>query len=231
MSEKGLRGKVIGIIRSPRQGFNDIEEGDLWKGALIILLIATLAAISGMAYASKIEVNLSRPSQGTPHGPGMFGGPGGQGIDVDPQTMKDSLVTLWGLANGMGTITRWLFPSLLVILAAKILVGGGSARRMLAMTGFASIPFVVQQVLRLIDAQRITPLELATLMASRAAATNLVTKILSQTLNVLHIFGIMTLVLTVYAVSTNYETTVRKASSVTLAAYAVYILLKVFLPI
>ena len=231
MSEKGLRGKVIGIIRSPRHGFNDIEEGDLRKGALIILLIATLAAIAGMAYASKIEVNLSRPSQGTPHGPGMFGGPGGQGIDVDPQTMKDSLVTFWGLANGIGTITRWLFPSLLVILAAKILVGGGSARRMLAMTGFASIPFVVQQVLRLIDAKRVTPLELATLMASRATATNLVTKILSQTLNVLHIFGIMTLVLTVYAVSTNYETTVRKASSVTLAAYAVYILLKVFLPI
>lgn len=131
----------------------------------------------------------------------------------------------------MGAFTRWLIPSALVLITAKILIGDGSTRRMLAMTAFASLPQLAQQLLRVVDASTISSVDLTALRTALFPPTSLVLKALNQGVKVFNVFGLLTLALTVYAVSANYGSPKRRALTVSVSAYLAYVLLKVFLPI
>jgi hypothetical protein len=122
-------------------------------------------------------------------------------------------------------------PSLLVLLTAKVLVGEGSSRRMLAMTGFAFMPMAAQQLLRVLDAMTISSANLAALTASQLTSTGLIGKILNQAISVFTVFGLLTVLLNTYAVSANYEVDTRKSAKATVAAYLIYVLLRAFIPI
>jgi hypothetical protein len=102
---------------------------------------------------------------------------------------------------------------------------------MLAMTGFASAPRIIQQLLRVIDAYTISAADIASLTATQAAASGLLGKLVNQAFTIFNLFGILTIVLTAVAVSVNYEATPRKAAFVTVLAYIVYMILRVYLPI
>jgi len=223
---RGFAGKVMGVIASPREAFKDIEEGDLRKGVAIVLLVAILSAWAGMAYASKMEFNFAGVRQGGMFRPGAHDSP-----VIDAEAIRSRLAPFVALGNGLVAVTRWLVPSVLVLLSAKVLVGQGSSRRILAMTGFASVPRLAQQAIRVVDAYTITAPELAAYMASQGAATGLPGRILNQAMNVIDIFGLATIVLTVFAVSVNYEADTRKSAVVTVAAYLIYVLLRAFIPI
>jgi fluoride ion exporter CrcB/FEX len=131
----------------------------------------------------------------------------------------------------VGAFTRWLIPSVLVLIAAKILIGDGSTRRMLAMTAFASLPQLAQQLLRVADASTISTVDLTALRTTLFPSTSLVLKAMNQGVKVFNVFGLLTLALTVYAVSANYGSPKRRALTVSVTAYLAYVLLKVFLPI
>ena len=131
----------------------------------------------------------------------------------------------------VGAFTRWLIPSVLVLITAKILIGDGSTRRMLAMTAFASLPQLAQQLLRVADASTISTVDLTALRTPIFPSTSLVLKAMNQGVKVFNVFGLLTLALTVYAVSANYGSPKRRALTVSATAYLAYILLKVFLPI
>jgi len=130
----------------------------------------------------------------------------------------------------VGAFTRWLIPSALVLISAKILIGDGSTRRLLAMTAFASLPQLAQQLLRVVDAYTISNVDLTALRATLFPSTGLVFRAMNQGVKVFNVFGLLTLALTVYAVSVNYGSQKRRALTGSILAYRSYILLKVFLP-
>ena len=230
MSEgPGFLGKVYRVLTSPGEAFEAIGENDLLKGVAIVLAAAVLAAWAGVLYTSKMDLAalvIGQMRQGgffDPHTPGA------QSIDVD--AMISRLLPFIALGSGLGAFNRWIFPNLLVLLAAKILVGEGSTKRALAMTGFAHAPMVAQHLLRVVDAYRITSLQLEAIVSSRLVATGFIGGALIQALNVFTVFGVATVALTVFAVSANYGTTRKRAASVTVSSFIIYVLLRTFLPI
>jgi len=214
-NDKGFMSKIFGVITSPRRAFQDIEERDLRTGLLIVLLVAVLSAWAGITYFSKTELNLQAAGQ--------------SGIDFE--TIKSRMMPFIAIGGIVSTFIRWLAPSLLVLLTAKVLVGEGSSRRMLAMTGFAFIPMAAQQLLRVLDAMTISSANLAAITASQLTSTGLIGKIINQAIGVFTVFGLLTVLLNTYAVSANYEADTRKSATVTVTAYLIYVLLRAFIPI
>jgi len=209
-NDKGFMSKIFGVITSPRRAFQDIEERDLRTGLLIVLLVAVLSAWAGITYFSKTELNLQAAGQ--------------SGIDFE--TIKSRMMPFIAIGGIVSTFIRWLVPSLLVLLTAKVLVGEGSSRRMLAMTGFAFMPMAAQQLLRVLDAMTISSANLAALTASKLTLTGLVGKMINQAIGVFTVFGLFSVLLNTYAVSANYEADTRKSAMVTVAAYLIYVLLR-----
>jgi hypothetical protein len=231
-NEKSFASKMFGVITSPRRAFQDIEERDLRSGLLVVLLVAVLSAWAGMTYFSKTELNLQAGGPTGPFGqggPGFFH-PGAQDSQVDFEALRSRMVPFIAIGGIVGTFIRWLVPSLLVLMTAKVLVGEGSSRRMLAMTGFAFIPMAAQQLLRVLDAMTISSADLAALASSQLALTGLVGKIINQAIGVFTVFGLLTVLLNTYAVSANYGADTRKSAMVTVAAYMIYVLLLAFIP-
>ena len=236
MSEKksGFFGTIIGMATSPRNVFSGIEEIDLKRGIAVVLIIAILSGWAGMTYFTKTELQIpgmgsgsGRPGGGNP----MFS-PGAQDSDgLDPVALRSRLAPFIGIGGILGAVTRWLIPSILVVLVANIWVGKGSSKRLLAMTGFASAPRIIQQLLRVVDAYTISAADIASLTATRAAASGLLGKLANQAFTVFNLFGLLTIILTAVAVSVNYEAVPRKAAYVTVLAYVGYMVLRVYLPI
>jgi hypothetical protein len=233
MSEKksGFWGKIIDLATSPRSVFSGIEEIDLTKGIAVVLIIAVLSGWAGMIYFTKTELHIPDMRSGSGGGSPMFS-PGAQDSGgFDPEVLRSRLAPLIAIGGVLGTVTRWLVPSILVLLVANIWVGKGSSKRMLAMTGFASAPRIIQQLLRVIDAYTISTADITSLTATRAASSGLLGKLVNQAFTVFNLFGILTIILTAVAVSVNHEATPRKAAYVTVLAFVIYMVLRVYLPI
>ena len=231
--DKGFASKIFGVITSPRRAFQDIEEGDLRSGLLVVLLVAVLSAWAGMTYFSKMELDLEAAAQTGPFGqggPGVFH-PGVQDSQIDLEAIRSRLMPFIAIGGVVGTFIRWLVPALIVLLTAKVLVGEGSSRRMLAMTAFAFAPMAAQQLLRVLDAMTINSADLAALAASQLTSTGLVGKFVNQAIGVFTVFGLLTVLLNTYAVSANYGADTRRSAMVTVAAYLIYVLLRAFIPI
>ncbi len=232
MSEKksGIFRKIMGLATSPRGVFSGIEEIDLRGGIAVILVIGVLSGWAGMTYFSKTELQL--PDMGSGSGGSPMFSPGAQDLGgLDPEALRSRLAPFIAIGGVLGAVTRWLIPSILVLLAANIWVGKGSSKRMLAMTGFASAPRIIQQLLRVVDAYTISAADIASLTATQAAASGLLGKLVNQAFTIFNLFGVLTIVLTAVAVSVNYEATPRRAALVTVLAYVVYMILRVYLPI
>ena len=232
-NDKSFVSKIFGVITSPRRAFQDTEERDLRTGLLVVLLVAVLSAWAGMTYFSKMDLNMQAAGRAGPMGQGMpgFFQPGAQDSQIDFEAIKSRMMPFIAIGSIVSTFIRWLVPSLLVLLTAKVLVGEGSSRRMLAMTGFAFMPMAAQQLLRVLDAMTISSANLAALTASQLTATGLVGKILNQAIGVFTVFGLLTVLLNTYAVSANYEVDTMKSAKATVAAYLIYVLLRAFIPI
>ena len=242
MSEerKSFRDKVFSVLTSPGTGFTLVEDVDLRKGVLIVLIIGLLSSWAGVVYLSKTEFDLSSLGQGVPTGMGgsrfarareRFFGSGSTPSDVDLEALRSTVMPFIAIGGMIGAFTSWLVPSVLLLIAAKILIGDGSARRMLAMTAFASLPQVVRQLLRIVDAYTISSVDLTALRAPLFPSSSLVMSALNQGVMVLNVFGLLTMALTVCAVSANYRSPNRRSLMVMALAYLAYILLKTFLPI
>jgi hypothetical protein len=219
------------MATSPRSVLAGIEEIDLKRGITVVLIIAVLSGWAGMTYFTKTELQIPDMGSGSSGGSPMFN-PGAQDLGgLDPEALRSRLAPFIAIGGVLGAVIRWLIPSILVLLAANIWVGKGSSKRMLAMTGFASAPRIIQQLLRVIDAYTISAADIASLTATLAAASGLLGKLVNQAFTIFNLFGILTIVLTAVAVSVNYEATPRKAAFVTVLAYIVYMILRVYLPI
>jgi hypothetical protein len=232
-TKRSFREQIFRVLRSPSIGFPQIEEDDLRKGILLICIIGLLSSMAGVIYLSKTEFDLSRLVQGghSGLGGGFFSGGSQSTPEIDPDVLRRTMTPFLAIGGIVGAFTRWLIPSVLVLITAKVLIGDGITKRMLAMTAFASLPLLVQQFLRVVDAYTISTVDLTALKTAIFPSTSLILRAMNQGIKVFNVFGLLTLALTVYAVSANYGSPKRRAITVSVVAYLAYVLLKVFLPI
>ncbi|MBQ04317.1 hypothetical protein CL673_06370 [Candidatus Bathyarchaeota archaeon] len=230
-SKRGFFGTIIDLASSPRTVFSGIEESDLKSGIILIMTIALLSGWAGMAYFTKSELQLPNMDSGSRRGSPMFN-PGVQDSgEIDIETIRSRLTPFIALGGMLGAVTRWIIPSILILFTANIWVGKGSSKRMLAMTSFASVPRIIQQLLRIIDSYTLNSTDIASLTAMQVPSPGLYGKLVNEVFTVFNLFGVLTIILTVVAVSVNYEANPRKAAYVTILAYIVYMILRVYLPI
>ncbi len=219
MSEqrRGFLGQLSGVVSSPRGAFAHIEERDLMRGFSIIALIAALSAWAGMTYTSKIPLEALLPA--------------GTMQMLEPQAIMQSIATFSALGGFIGAVMGWLISSLLAHAVASLASGGGSLRRWLAMTGFTSIPLLGQQALRLIDAYTISPQAMAEIVSAGRASTSLIVRAANLTLTTFTVFGTLALILSIFAASTNYGVTGRRATAIVIAPRLALIALRLLLPV
>ncbi|MGD2142112.1 MAG: YIP1 family protein, partial [Candidatus Bathyarchaeota archaeon] len=200
------------------------------KGVALVLVVAVLSAWAGMIYFSKTNIELLGLDTGTSRTRPFFESRFNDVGSINSETLKRSLAPFVAIRACIATFAKWLVPSLLIALWARILVGEGSSKRLLAMTGFASAPILLQQVLRIMDAYTIGDQGIVSMMAANSY-NGLASKLLNRSLEVFNVFGIITLALIVIAVSVNYEITTRKAIYLTLLSYTSYVFLSLYMPV
>ena len=226
MSEekRGFLSQIRGCVTSPRKAFGSIRGEDLWKGVVFVLILTAVSAWAGYNYASKLPVTITEG-----FGPHEQFGPPSQ--FVDPQTFRRNIMTFYALRNGLRAFAGWLIPSVLLHLFASLLAGKGSLRRTLALTGFASIPLIFQQILRLIDAYTISKETFLSIIAAPTLGRTLTLRLIGEASSVFTVFGLWAFALTVVAISINYKASTTKAAAAASSSYLAFILLRLFLPI
>jgi hypothetical protein len=220
--EKSFIRQVFGSIASPKHSFDSIQTEDLSKGVTIIIIIAAISALAGYTYASKMPITM-------PGGLSQRRGFGPPGANIDPQTLRNNLMSLYALQNMLKVITGWMFPAIFSHTIATVLVGRGSFRRMLALLGFAHIPLLFQQVARVIDASIISEDILASVISNRLFEQGLGSIFLTNFFAEFNVFGIWRVALSVIVASKNYHSPYRKAFAIVMSSYVLMVLFRSFL--
>ena len=223
-TETGLFYQMRNSIRSPIKAFESIKEKDIWKGTFIILLVALLSAIASFNYSSKSPFQL--PIDSASNDVHSFGPQ-----STNTEMIRSNFILLSTVGNGLKSITGWLAAGVIIHIFAGLLGGDGGFKRLLAITGFASIPQIIQQILRLIDAYAISRETLISLISVQAINRSLQDLFISQLITTFSIFGIWTFILTILAVSVNYKHSKGKSTIATIIAYLVLITVRILLPI
>jgi hypothetical protein len=200
MSEPGISSKLLGCLIKPLSILPKIDEGDLWISFLIILLIASTASTARYNYAIKPPIEIPE----FPQRPGQR---------IDPEAFKRNIAYFQAFGEAFGVISNWLLTALLIHLYTRPLGGRGSLKGMLAKAGFASMPRLIQQALRLVDAYTISRESLLELMASLQNSSTL------SPFSRLNLFVLLTLIFLILAASANYGISKKRAAMSTLLAY------------
>ena len=226
MSEerRGFLSQVWGCVASPRKALESIRGEDIWKGVVLVLILTAVSALAGYNYASKLPVKI--PEGFGPHE--QFGPPR---QFADPEAVRRNIMTFSAMGDGLRAISGWLIPAVLLHLFASLLAGKGSLRRTLALTGFASIPLIFQQILRLIDAYTISKEAFLSIIAAPTLGPTLTLRLIDEASSVFTAFGLWTFALTVVAISINYKASTARAAAAASSSYLAFILIRLFLPI
>ena len=137
MSDKpGFIGQLTGVLYRPREIFRTVDEGDLTKGIVIAVLMVALGAYSTMVYMGKIPLEVLSTQL--------------QGVDAGP--MAGSLGMISGIAAGVSMLVGWAISGLVLHLLGKFSGGEGSLKRYFALFGLTTVPTLLNQVLRVVDA-------------------------------------------------------------------------------
>lgn len=217
MSEnKGFLNKITGIIKSPRRTFNLIESGDFKEGLLIVLITAGLSALAEFNYGMKMDITRFIPT-------------GNNFILVNPETFRRNLVTIISLFNGLGVIVGWLIFTIISYLISRTISTHSGFKRLATLLGFAYIPLMFQQILRVVDSYIVSEEFLnAYFQSINQSLTGNLANVAVKTFSM---FGVWAFALTVLALSNNSNLSIKKSIPITLAIYSLYIILRIFLPI
>jgi hypothetical protein len=197
-NKKGLIGSIIGVFSSPRSTFESIDEKDLRKSISVILLIALVSAAASSTYMSKINIPL--PNTGTLPAMG---------------NLRSVISVISGLVGFLGVIISWILITALVYAVAKMFGGQGMLKGFYAQTGFAYSPFLIQHLLRLIDALTFN---------SSLGIPTIGNRLISAFLGTFNVFGIINIILLIIAVSVNQKIGVKKAAIITLLTTTILLL-------
>jgi len=159
---------------------SQITEKNMLKGATIIVLTGILAAVTAYSNSTRIESSIAEVS----------------GILKTVSAVTALTLTLLG----------WILSSLIYHAGASVLGGKGSLNRMFALSGYASIPLLLQEILRF----------LYYVVLSQSPSASAVENIFTLLVDRFTFFKVACLILTGVAVMLNYGVSGRKAVFVVL---------------
>jgi hypothetical protein len=210
--ERSFTSKLFGVFRHPRSTFEAITEKDLTRGFAVVLLVAIVGAMASAQYVSRMDLS-SLPWTG-------------QLLGADASSLRGSLGIVFGVITGIRTVTGWLIPALIIYVIAKLSTGGGGFKRLLAQTGFASAPALIQHVLRLIDAYAMQYSLGSDLLQTGTLTAGLSQRIINQALNSLNLFSLVTIGLTIVAASVTFRSSKKKMAPIVFVSYVIFMTLR-----
>jgi len=180
-----------GIVASIRGRFDKFTGRDLSKGLAVILIIAVISTVDSYVYA----VGARNEGEGF----GFF-----------------AIAVIF-----IAPIVSWSIFTLVIHYVSVLLGGKGDRKRFFAMCGFAYLPIVIQEVLRVID----DLINISTLAQSPATEQGLI----GLLLNHFDLFKVMVLFLVAVAVMVNYNLNAKRAVLATLVPDVASIILSLTL--
>jgi hypothetical protein len=172
--------QYTGRFTSLKVWLSQITEKNMLKGAAIVALTGILAAVVAYSNATMIEASIA-------------------GVSGLIKTMSAVTALIW-------TLLGWIFSSLIYHAGASVLGGKGSLKRAFTLSGYASIPLLLQEILRF------TYYVVFSQLPSASATVNILTLLVDR----FTFFKVACLILTGVAVTLNYGVSGRKAAFVTL---------------
>jgi hypothetical protein len=203
--------EIVGCFISPRVSFMSIlEKPNLTKATALILVIAIVAAWASYNYTSKL-----------PSLEGLFPR---QGIPGNLEQLRSTLAIASAIATLISIFGTWLISSALIHGFSRAFRGKGTFKGMLTLAGFASIPLLVQHLLRLADSFMIS-------QEALQLATSLQMPVIVETaLSIFTIFRVWSMILLIIAARENYNTSTTKSTAATILSFIVLIFISAFLP-
>ncbi|HID91443.1 TPA: YIP1 family protein [Candidatus Bathyarchaeota archaeon] len=226
MSSPGAIGSVrqaMGCMLFRRESFRSIaERPSLLKAALIVLTIASLAAWASYNYVGKAPASAFAPLSPTPPVGPQPHPVGPRQPPIAPQQLRQFLMLGAIAGSFLSGLAGWVIMSVLFHILSRGLGGRGSLRGMLALTGYASTPFLIQQALRLLDSFLASEAEVARLMGTpMLSADPFLNAVVNNALEAVNFFGIWSSALLVLATRENYALPLRKSAVVAAMAHIV----------
>ncbi|MCX6649919.1 MAG: Yip1 family protein [Candidatus Bathyarchaeota archaeon] len=175
MAEKQYKGRLARIER----WLDAVTAKDLMKGAAIVTLTGVFAGGAAYAAASRMEIPVA----------GMSG----------------TVQAIAAIGAIVMTLLGWVLSSLIYHACAHLLGGKGDRNRMFALSGYATIPALVQQFLRFVDYW---------FLGQTAATSN--GGLIGVLLGYFNVFSVICLVFVGLAIMINYGISGRKAAFVAL---------------
>jgi len=211
-SEKtGFLGQFTGVLYKPRAIFSIMDEDDLVKGLVVMLIMVVLAAYSSMVYMSKIPLSVLTPML--------------EGVDVGQ--FEGTMGIMAGVGAGVTILLGWVAGTLLMHGLSRLSGGDGSMKAFFAMHGFASVPSLLNQLVRVVDASIMDSNSLAGYFLAYRDVGSKVLKALIGT-NLVNVWGLATVALLVIAVEENYGLSRTRAVMIVLLPSLVYFMLNYF---
>jgi hypothetical protein len=180
--------QYTGRLARGEKWLDAVTDKDLTKGALIVLASGLFAGGAAYAAASNMDALLGN--------------------------MAGTVKIISVITTVIMTLIGWVISSVIFHGVAHLLGGKGDRNRMFALTGYATLPTLVQHILKFINYW----------FLGQTAATSVggVAEILVSTFNV---FAIIGLVLLTLAIKNNYGISGRKAALIALIPTAIMLAL------
>ena len=207
----GFLGQFTGVLYKPRAIFSTMDEDDLVKGLVVMLIMVVLAAYSSMVYMSKIPLSVLTPML--------------EGVDVGQ--FEGTMGIMAGVGAGVTILLGWVAGTLLMHGLNRLSGGDGSMKAFFAMHGFASVPSLLNQLVRVVDASIMDSNSLAGYFLAYRDVGSKVLKALIGT-NLVNVWGLATVALLVIAVEENYGLSRTRAVMIVLLPSLVYFMLNYF---
>jgi hypothetical protein len=201
------------ILHNPEEGFTKVGEDDLMKGIFVQITVIIFAILSTKNYMSKIPIEVLIP----------------QLVGVDPSAVPGNIGLLSGIGIGVSILLGWILSTLLMHGLSHLLGGKGSIRRFFAIHGMASLPYLINYLIRVIDSYSISNSDVLNyFFLNRNIDSRFFKAILDM--NLLNIFGLYTLILVIYGIKDNYEISRGKTILVSIVPWLLYLALNLFMP-
>lgn len=210
----GLR-QVIDCLMSPQSLFKSIlEKPSLRMAAALIFVIAIIAAWAGYNYMGKLPLKFSF-----------------EGGLVNPEQMRQALMVVSVIVSFIGIFGGWFISSALLHAFSRSQGGEGTFRNMLTLTGYASTPLLIQNLLRLIDSFTVSQEELLRIVGTLQISNQpFLNAIANMAINTFTIFRLWSMALIVIALRENYKISTRRSIATVIMTYIIMMLLSTILP-
>ena len=207
----GFLEQLTGVLYRPKFVLSRITESDLLKGLLIMVLMTFFAAYSSMNYMSKIPLSVLSP----------------QLEGVDTTQFEGTMGLFAGIGSGITILIGWVGLTLLLHGLGVLSGGEGTIRRFFAMHGFASVPSLVNQLIRVIDSSVLDSVALTSFYLAYRDIENKILKAFLGT-NLFNIWGLATFTLLLIAVEENYSVNRTRAFLIVLLPSVIHFIINYF---